>query len=101
MTHHEREDWLRDVDARQRNIVFPDTAHNEARFWRNIYESKGRLTTIQRIGVGVWALAIVALVLITIFVWHIGLLNWIFGGVLLLGFLFLIKLSTASRPSRR
>ncbi len=29
-------DWERDVINRQRNIVFPDTVLNEARFYRNI-----------------------------------------------------------------
>src|SRR5439155_1019781 len=30
-----REEWLQDIEARQRNVVFPDTVNNEARFWRN------------------------------------------------------------------
>ena len=38
-------EWLQDVEARQRNVVFPDTANNEARFWRNIMEGRQRLTT--------------------------------------------------------
>jgi|ERR1051326_1601154 hypothetical protein len=29
-------DWERDIINRQRNIVFPDTVLNEARFYRNI-----------------------------------------------------------------
>jgi hypothetical protein len=33
---HEREKWLQDIHARQRNIVFPDTVHNEGRFLRNL-----------------------------------------------------------------
>ena len=33
---HPAEDWAQDIDARQRNVVFPDTVHNEARFWRNL-----------------------------------------------------------------
>ncbi len=45
-----REEWLRDVDARQRNIVFPDTVQNEARFWRNLYRGKQFLTVPQVIG---------------------------------------------------
>jgi hypothetical protein len=37
MAHqHQHEEFARDVEARQRNIVFPDTVHNEARFWRNL-----------------------------------------------------------------
>ena len=34
--HEPLEEFLKDVDSRQRNIVFPDTTRNEARFWKNI-----------------------------------------------------------------
>lgn len=40
---------MRDVELRQRNIVFPDTAANEARFWRNLIS--GKLSAIQVIGI--------------------------------------------------
>ena len=33
---HQPEELLQDVDARQRNVVFPDTLNNETRFWRNV-----------------------------------------------------------------
>jgi hypothetical protein len=37
MTRREkREEWLEDIEARQRNVVLPDTVNNEAWFWRNI-----------------------------------------------------------------
>lgn len=49
-------EWLQDIEARQRNIVFPDTANNEARFWRNIMEGRQRLTTVQKVGVGLFGL---------------------------------------------
>ncbi len=45
-----REEWLRDVHASQRNTVFPDTASNEARLWRNLLSSKRVLTTVQILG---------------------------------------------------
>jgi hypothetical protein len=59
--HHQQ--WQQDVDARQRNIIFPDTAANEARFWRNLIARKGRLTVVQWIGLGLmgFTLALVAL----------------------------------------
>jgi hypothetical protein len=41
-------EWERDVRNRQRNIVFPDTVLNEARFFRNV--SSGQAKPIQRIG---------------------------------------------------
>jgi hypothetical protein len=49
-----REEWVRDVDARQHNVVFPDTAANEARFWRNLYERKQKLTAVQALGVALF-----------------------------------------------
>jgi len=43
---HRREEWLRDIDERQRNSVFPDTARNEARFWRNLSETPWKTSTL-------------------------------------------------------
>jgi hypothetical protein len=42
---------MRDVNSRQRNIVFPDAAVNEARFWRNVISGKRSLTAVQVIGI--------------------------------------------------
>lgn len=39
---------MRDVALSQRNIVFPDTAANEARFFRNLIS--GKLSAVQGIG---------------------------------------------------
>jgi hypothetical protein len=52
-----RDEWLRDIDARQRNVIFPDTAQNEARFWRNIISGKRHLTTAQITGIAIMWLA--------------------------------------------
>jgi hypothetical protein len=46
---------MQDAHLRQRNIVFPDTVRNEARFWRNI--ATHHLTPVQVIGVAVMGLA--------------------------------------------
>lgn len=51
MTKRSPDEFLRDVEARQRNIVFPDTASNEARFWRNVISGKTRLSTVQVVGI--------------------------------------------------
>jgi hypothetical protein len=32
----QREQWLQDIQDRQRNIVFPQTLANETRLWRNL-----------------------------------------------------------------
>jgi len=49
------EKWMQDIDARQRNIVFPDTVKNEARFWRNL--GTGKSTTATKLGLAVLGLA--------------------------------------------
>lgn len=52
-----REDRLfQDVTQRQRNTVFPDTAANEVRFWRNLFAGKQKLAFFQVVGVAVFAL---------------------------------------------
>ena len=45
-----RDEWLRDIETRQQNIVFPDTLNNETRGWRNLMEAK-RLTPVQQLGI--------------------------------------------------
>jgi hypothetical protein len=60
MSHRgNREDWMRSVKASQRNIVFPDTAINEARFWRNIVSGKQHLSIPQILGIGLICVALV------------------------------------------
>jgi hypothetical protein len=54
MNRHGKDDWLRDMDARQRNVVFPDTVQNEARFWRTL--GNVPLTTAGKIGLVVLAI---------------------------------------------
>ena len=61
MTHdinRKRSEFLRDIDARQRNIVFPDTASNEGRFWRNVVSGKQKLTGVQVAGIAIVFLAL-------------------------------------------
>jgi hypothetical protein len=41
-----RTEWLRDIHQRQRNVVFPDTTQNEARFWRNLSAAPRRTSTV-------------------------------------------------------
>ncbi len=52
--HHKRDEWLQDIEARQRNVVFPDTVQNEARFWRNV--GKQPFTTSTKVGLALLAL---------------------------------------------
>jgi hypothetical protein len=98
--HHTKEEWLEDIEQRQRNVVFPDTAGNEARFWRNLVEDKGKLTAIQEVGVAVMVIAALGLFFITFEMNGLvqGLIDW----VLALGFLaaFLGIFTIANRGKR-
>jgi len=53
---HKQNRWLQDLEARQRNVVFPDTVQNEARFWRNLRDTPW--TTSTKVGVAILALFI-------------------------------------------
>ena len=57
-------EWMRDVIERQRNVVFPDTAKNEARFWRNLYMGRTGLSGIQIAGLVIIAGALLLVVFI-------------------------------------
>jgi hypothetical protein len=44
-----REEWMREMHYRQRNIVFPETVMNNARFWRNLTSRKYGFTAGQKL----------------------------------------------------
>jgi hypothetical protein len=107
-----REEWLRDIEERQRNIVFPDTVNNEARFWRNIIEGKQRLTVVQRVGIVIFVLSVGTLVFLITFAWNdpltpvfswskllTGGFNWLVGFGVIGIFLLIFRLS--QRASRK
>lgn len=52
--NHKHDQWLLDTEARQRNVVFPDTVQNEARFWRNLKDVPWKTST--KIGMAILAL---------------------------------------------
>jgi hypothetical protein len=60
MRYERRDRWLGDVRQRQRNVVFPDTAANESRFWRNIISGKEKLSLSQIVGITLMYLAVSA-----------------------------------------
>lgn len=95
------DEWLRDVHDRQRNIVFPDTAANEARFWRNVFNGTRTLSGIQIAGVLVLAVAVLAIVVGTFtednsgsFLGNVlvGLVRWALAFGILGGFLIVFGL---------
>lgn len=53
-SQHKRDQWLQDIQARQRNYVFPDTVQNEARFWRNLKDIPWSTST--KIGMAILAI---------------------------------------------
>src|SRR5215472_3946719 len=51
MTKRSPSDFQRDIEMRQRNIVYPDTLRNETRGWRSLITSKKPLSALQVIGI--------------------------------------------------
>jgi hypothetical protein len=49
LPEHRREEWMREVHYRQRNIVYPETAMNGARFWRHLTSNKYPFTSGQKV----------------------------------------------------
>ena len=97
-----RDEWLRDIDARQRNVLFPDTAQNEARFWRNLYEGKQRVTGFQTVGLTIMVVLVIGLVIAITLSWghrgsswgstiFSGSLDWILAGSVIGLFLLLMR----------
>jgi hypothetical protein len=72
----QREEWLSDVEARQRNVVFPDTVQNEARFWRNL--GKGPSSTSAKAGLVVLAIFVFVWAAIFVVATYAGGVLWEF-----------------------
>ncbi len=89
MAHqHKRDEWLQDVAARQRNIVFPNTLENETRFWRNLGTGPSKLST--KLGLAVLGIFVFSfMIAILVATYKVGVL-WIFllGMVLFCGSIF-------------
>jgi H+/Cl- antiporter ClcA len=66
MRLNKRSEWQRDVRARQRNVVFPDTTANEARFWRNLITGRQKLSVSQIIGIVLVCLTLAAAVYVLV-----------------------------------
>lgn len=57
----EPEEFRRDVESRQRNIVFPDTVRNEVRFWRSLRSGRLKLGGLQLVGLALISIIPVAI----------------------------------------
>jgi hypothetical protein len=62
MRKNSRDEWLQELNARQRNIVFPDTVNNETEMWRRLGEKP--MSPIQKIGLGLMAIFVFGLALV-------------------------------------
>jgi len=51
MTKRSPNEFRRDIEMRQRNIVYRDTLRNETRAWRNLISSKEPLSVLQVVGI--------------------------------------------------
>ena len=58
----QREQWQRDVQDRQRNVVFPQTLANETRLWQNILN--GNATMLTWVALAILALFVFGLVVV-------------------------------------
>ncbi len=73
---HKRDQWMQDVEARQRNIVFPDTVENETRFWRNLGTTPSNLAA--KLGLAVLAIFVFGWIAFILFAAHQGGVTWPF-----------------------
>ena len=71
---HQHDEWLQDINERQRNLVFPDTLQNETRFWRNIGDQPWTTTT--KLGVGLMAVLFGGFAAAIIAAWIQGGVFW-------------------------
>jgi protein-S-isoprenylcysteine O-methyltransferase Ste14 len=79
---HKRDDWLQDIQARQRNIVFPDTVENETRFWRNLGTGPSKTST--KIGLAVLAIFVFGFAAAILVATHQAGVTWLFVLAMLL-----------------
>ena len=97
------EEFEKDVAARQRNIVFPDTVANEARFWRTVIQGKRQLKAFQLVGFAVTFVIIGSVYLSVfsdIFDRPSSLIGYLIPVVIVGVFLLAIKISSRSKSHR-
>jgi hypothetical protein len=95
-----RDQWTRDVEARQRNVVFPNTVENETRFWRNLGTGPPRTST--RLGLAVLAIFVFSLsAVILVATYKAGVFWWFLLAMLLLCGPIFAAIAWATRRSLR
>jgi hypothetical protein len=70
MKHHRRSEWERELEARQRNIVFPDTVRNDRLVNELLWKGNPHATRVQRIGIAILSIGPLAVAAVLLsFVW--------------------------------
>jgi len=64
----QHEQWMRDVQDRQRNLSFPETLANETRLWRNILN--GNATALTWAGLAVLGISVFGLLVVLLKMLH-------------------------------
>jgi len=65
MNKRSSNEWMRDVELSQRNIVFPDTLRNEMKGWRSLITSKKPLSVLQVVALLVLYLSVLSMLFLT------------------------------------
>jgi len=65
MNKRSANEWMRDVELSQRNIVFPDTLRNEMKGWRSLITSKKPLSVLQVVALLVLYLSVLSTLFLT------------------------------------
>jgi hypothetical protein len=82
--HDGRDSWRRDIENRQRSIVFPDTVRNEARLWRNLVEDRTPWKKSTKVGVAILAVFVGSWLAVLTIATHQQGVTWILALLMLL-----------------
>jgi hypothetical protein len=83
--HQKLEQWLQDAEARQHNVVFPNTVQNETRFWRNLGKAPSSIPARAGLVIlAIFVLVFAAMILVATYqggvLWEFGLGIFLFCG---------------------
>jgi len=81
-SYQKRDQWMHDLEARQRNVVFPDTVENETRFWRNL--GNGPSSTPAKLGLAVLAIFVFGFAAVILLATYRAGVIWLFLVAMLL-----------------
>jgi H+/Cl- antiporter ClcA len=95
-----RDQWMQDIETRQRNVVFPNTVENETRFWRNLGTGPSKTST--KLGLAVLGLFVFGFGgAILVATYKVGVIWWFLLAMLLLCGPIFGAIAWATRKSLR